>query len=717
MRFPRLPSWAELWLRLRAEVGAQLDHVMLWTPAGFGIGAAIYLGLKTEPPLWPFAAAAALMLAAAVGARRFGRRRALSAIVFLLAATALGALDGKLRSDLVAQPIVPTGLGVTTIDGWVIDVANPSASGERLVIAPVRVAGLTPEQTPYRVRVVTPNGSALGPGAAIRVTALLDPPPGPAAPGAYDFARDAWFEGLGGVGLALKPPTVITLAPPPWRLRLAMAVNAARWSLAERLADDVRRLMGPNDAGATGLAVTVATSHEDWLDPDARDDLRASGLAHMLAIAGLHMAAVSGFAFFAIRLLVAAWPWLALRVSSKKVAAAGGLIVVALYLTLSGAHPPARRAAITASVAFLAILLDRRAISLHSLSIAALLILIVQPEAVIEPGFEMSFCATAALVALAEVWPRAAPAVGLPWPLAALQRLRDWTVAMLMVSFVAGTATGPFAIQHFNRLANYGVPANLTADLVASVVMMPALAIGIAAEALGLGHAFTDPPLFVAGCGARAIVALAHLFAHAPGSGLVFPSAPLPALATAYIGIAFACLWRGWLRLVGVVMGAAVLVWPRPAAPVAWIASDGNDAAIVVRGVEVPLKPNVRAYATQLWAQRRGFALPGDEAAAQAALFDCDRKHCRPKSGPTPALAAWWSTRPPKPDQLAELCRGAAIVVLRTTIDPRPCPGALVLGPEDFAKGGAAEVYAAPRGWRILWAQPLRGDRPWSRLQ
>jgi len=714
-RLGRLPSRSEVWRGLKAEAAAQLDRAALWTPVAFGLGAAIYFGLKTEPPLWPLAALAAIGVLFAVAIQRFGRLRAATTLAVLIAVVACGAFAGKLRTDLAARPVTPAGLGVVTVDGWVMDVANPSASGERLVIAPVRIAGLSPDQLPYRVRVVVPVGSVLGPGAAIRVSTLLDPPPGPAAPGAFDFARDAWFEGMGGVGLAMKPPTMITLAEPPWRLRLAMAINGLRWSLAERLAGDIARVMGAQDDGASGLAVTVATSHEDWLPDASRDDLRASGLAHMLAIAGLHMAAVCGFAFFAIRLGVAAWPWLALRVSGKKVAAVGGLIVVALYLTLSGAHPPARRAAITASVAFLAILFDRRAISLHSLSIAALLILVMQPEAVIQPGFEMSFCATAALVALAEVWPMPARAAGLPWPLAFLQRARDWTIAAVMVSFVAGTATGPFAIQHFNRLANYGVPANLSADLVASVVLMPALALGVAAEALGLGHAFTDPPLFVAGWGAKAIVGLAHLFAHAPHSGLTWSSAPFPALAISYLGIVFACLWRGKLRVIGIPLAAAVALWPRPPAPVAWIASDGNDAAIVSQHVEVALKPNVRTYATELWAQRRGLSLPADAAKAQAALFDCDRNHCLPKPGASPALSAWWTRRQPKPDQLSALCNGAQIVVLRASLPtPLSCPNALILGPDDFAKGGSAEVYAAPKGWRLEWSQPIRGVRPWT---
>ena len=695
-----------------------MDRAALWAPVAFGLGAAIYLGLKSEPPIWLLALLAGAAVATAIAVRRFGRNRVATVFAALVAGIACGTFDGKLRSDLIAAPVVPANLGVVALDGWVMDVANPSANGERLVIAPVRIGGLSADRLPYRVRIVVPNGSVLGPGASIRVTTLLDPPPGPAAPGAFDFARDAWFEGTGGVGLAMKPPSIITLAQPPWRLRLAMAVNAVRWSLAERLAADINRIMGPHDGGAAGLAVTVSTSHEDWLSDQARDDLRASGLAHMLAIAGLHMAAVCGFAFFALRLGVAAWPWLALRISAKKVAAAGGLVVVVAYLTLSGAHPPARRAAITASVAFLAILFDRRAISLHSLSIAALLILVVQPEAVAEPGFEMSFCATAALVALAEVWPRASPATGLPWPLAALQRLRDWTIAAVMVSFVAGTATGPFAIQHFNRVANYSLPANLTADLIASVVMMPALAFGVLAEVLGLGHAFTDPPLIIAGWGAKAIVCIAGVFAHAPGSGLTFPSAPFVALAIAYVGIVFTCLWKGKLRWLGLPLAAAVALWPRPPAPVAWIASDGDDAAVVTQNIEVPLKPGVRAYATQLWAQRRGFKLPADPAAAQTALFDCDRSHCIPKAAASPAVSAWWTKRKPNADQLEALCNGAAILVLRADVlAPPSCDKALVLGPGDFAKGGAAEVYADPNGWRIEWAQPLRGNRPWTQSQ
>ena len=717
-----LPSLADLLAGLGREAADQLDRVLLWTPVAFGLGAAAYLGLKAEPALWIAAALAAVVCAVALAARLLTADRLAIAFTGLAAVAAGGFLVAKLHSDAVAAPIVPPHLGVVSIEGWVVDVANPSERGERLLIAPVDIARLAPRETPTRVRVIIPSlggpEGAPAPGTAIRIATLLDPPPGPASPGAYDFARDAWFEGIGGVGLAMRAPVTVDLAPPPWRLRLEMAVNALRWSVARHLASDIGAVMGPDDGGAAGLAVAVTTSHQDWLAAAHRDDLRASGLAHMLAIAGLHTAALSGFAFFAFRFAIAAWPWLALRVPGKKIAAAAALLVVGAYLVLSGAHPPARRAAITASVAFFAILVDRRAVSLHSLGLAALIILVTEPDVVVAPGFEMSFCATASLVALAELWRRAPAPVSLAWPLALIQKARDWTIAMAMVSFVAGAATGPFAIQHFNRVANYGVFANLTADFLATAMLMPALALCLLAEAAGLSHAMAAPVFWLAGWAARGVIFLGHVFAVAPGASMTLSSAPEIALAVSYLGIVFACLWKGNLRWIGVPMAAAVALWPRPAAPVAWMAADGDDAAIVAAGQEIPLKPGARRYATQLWAQRHGFVLAADPAAAQALqqrYFDCDRKGCAP-TGPTrPAIAAWWGKRPPDAERAERLCAGTDMLIYRAPGPaPAPCHGAIVLTRADFDKGGAAEVFAAPAGWRIAWSQPPRGERPWT---
>ena len=708
---------ARLWAGLKAEAAAQVDRWALWTPVAFGVGAATYFGLKTEPLLWLAVVAAILAVLLAVSAQAWSRNRVLTIVSVLMAFGACGYAMADWKANAIAAPRIPLGYGVGRVEGWVVDVSSPSQDKGRLLIAPRYISHLRRADLPALIRVVVKPDAVVGPGEAVKLTALLDPPPAPAAPGAFDFARDAWFEHIGGVGLALKQPEMIDLPSPPLRLRLQQGLNRLRWRLSRQLVSDLRAETPAAGDDAAGLAAAVTTSHQGWLSAQAADDLRGSGLAHMLAIAGLHTAAVSGFVFFALRLSVAAWPWLALRVSGKKLAAFGGLMAVLAYLALSGAHPPARRAAITASVAFVSILFDRRAISLRSLAVAALIVMALQPEAVVQPGFQMSFSATAALVALAEVWPRHARLKGAAWPIALVQNGKDWLIGLAVVSTVAGAATAPFAIQHFNRIANYGTLANLLADFVASAVMMPLLAVTMIGEALGLSRTLLTPILIPAAWAARSVLAIAHACATAPGALAGSSSAPPIAMLIAFIGILFACLWKGRLRWIGVPLAAAVLVWPRPPMPLAWIANDADDAAVAVHSRIVALKPNTRAYATELWAARRGLAQPPDAVAARNTLFDCDLRGCAPKPGAYPALGAWWSKLVPPLDRMADLCRRSQIVVIRYDHPaPAACDGRIVLHGRDFAEKGAAEIYAAKGGWRIVWAQPIRGERPWTRV-
>jgi len=166
-----------------AEVRAQADRAFLWTPVAYGLGAAAYLGLKSEPPLGPLVWAAAIVAVAAAAARRWSPSRGLAIAAALTAVTVCGFAGAKLCTELAAAPIAPAHLGVVPVEGFVVDVANPSERGARLLIAPVSVGGLAPEDVPKRVRLVVPADDVLGPGAPIRVLALVDPPPGPASPG------------------------------------------------------------------------------------------------------------------------------------------------------------------------------------------------------------------------------------------------------------------------------------------------------------------------------------------------------------------------------------------------------------------------------------------------------------------------------------------------------------------------------------------------------
>ncbi len=700
MRLPQAPSLGGLVAGLGEEVAAQAERWTLWAPVAFGLGAAAYLQLRSEPPLWAALGLALVTASLALVAQRWSPSRAAAIGLGLLAFAAAGGLAGCLRTLSVAAPVLAASDQPRTVEGWVVDVLSPGASGGRLLIAPARIGDVSPEQTPHLVRISVGPDALAGPGAYVRIRAIVGPPPGPAAPGAYDFARDAYFKKIGGSGFALGRPQLFDAPAPTAALRWTLAINAARWSLARRIVER----MGPETGG---IAAAMVTGHEAWVSQETTDSMRASGLAHILSISGLHMAIVGGFVFAAFRLGVAAWPWLALRIDGKKLAALAGLGAVGAYLVLSGAPPPAERAAITAAVAFLAVLADRRAISLHALALAALVILAMQPEAAATPGFQMSFAATAALVALAEAWPAPAKEISAPWWIRLPQGFGAWLTISILASLVAGLATGPFALQHFNRVAVWGLPANLLVAPLSSFVFMPTLAIGAVLEPFGLGGPF----LAVAGWGIAAMGEISNWFATAPLAQITVASAPPAALVVAFLGLMLLCLWRGRLRWLGLPLAMAVTLWPRPPAPDVWIASNGASAAVRAGETAVLLRPDVSRFAVDLWSRRRGLEI--DESGAS---FDCSRSACVPATAPV-AVAASWSKRTPKIAEIERLCANAEIVSLRgpaPTEWPQACRGKLLLSAADYAASGSMELYRQTGGWRIVKAQVLRGDRPWS---
>lgn len=700
--FAKRPSFRRIATWVSDQASVQSGRLSLWTPVAFGSGAAIYLALPSEPLtlVAVLVLAAAALLVAARGRLSLGRGAtvALTLTAFLLAGFAVG----KIRTQTVRAPIAPAGGGVRLIEGFVVDVASPGQGGPRILVAPIRISGLAPEATPIRARLTLRDDDELpAPGTAVAVKGMINAPPPPASPGSYDFARDAFFDGVGGVGFALTPISVFQADPAPWRLQLEMRINAVRWALAKRIVAE----MGVESGG---LAAAMITGHEAFVPREQVDDLRASGLAHIISISGLHMAIVGGFTFAAVRLAIAAWPWAALRVSSKKVAAAAGLLAVGLYLVISGAPSPAERAAITAGAAFLAVLVDRRAISLHTLALAALVIIALQPEAVAAPGFQMSFAATAALVALAEAWPRPPREINTPWPIRTVQAVGVWTAASLGASFVAGLATGPFAMQHFNRVSTFGLVANLATAPISSFLMMPALALGAVLAPLGLGGA----PLAVADLAIDTMNRIASVVANLPGSQRIFASAPDWALPAAFLGLLWLCLWKGPLRWAGLPLALAVWLCPRPAAPDIWIASDGSAAAVRSGDQAILLRPDAKLFAAELWARRRGLTPAASDA--RDAGYDCDRWSCAPRQGAgAPRVATIFTRRASTIEKKQPLfCDWAEVVVIRG--EAPPCPRALTLTQAEFARGGSAELYRTAAGWRVVWAQDLRGQRPWT---
>ncbi|MDC7681846.1 ComEC/Rec2 family competence protein [Asticcacaulis sp. BYS171W] len=701
------------WLREtgRDALSAQAGRLILWIPVALGGGCAVYLSLKVEPALWMALGLVAVCGALVWGLRRFSSWPYVANIAWLFLAFSVGFTVCKARTERVAAPVLSSVETQFRIEAVVIDIIGSDTDKPRLLVAPLRMSGLSPEGTPIRLRLSLrqmPEG--LAPGQAIRTFAIVNPPAAPNIPGGFDYARTAWFDAIGGVGFVPGKVVQIATPPMPGRLKRMVTLNAWRWQITRHI---VGVLDGQAGQGTRlgGFAAALVTGHQAYLAPQLVEDMRDSGLAHILSISGLHMAIVGGFAFFASRAGLALIPAVALRYPIKKWAAGFGIFAVIVYLAISGAPAPAIRAAVVAIVAFGAILLDRRALSLRALALAAIVVLCLMPEAVFEPGFQMSFCATAALLALSESLPSVPKELSVPWWVRAWQGFWRGIWVSIVASTVAGLATTPFGIFYFNRAQMYGLIANLLEAPITGFVIMPALAVGTALSATPLGTPF----LWLAGWGLSLIDRIAGFVAHLPGAVAAVSSPPDIALLLSFGGVLWLCLIRGKARWFGMIAALAILYWPREKAPDLWLHAEGANAAFQIDGKAYALRPKVQQYGYEQWVKR--YSLTPDEARL-AQDYQCKSYVCVPTGTAPYSVGFAFGKKPPKVENLEALCRSAKLVVLRSEIDtwPDACIGVNRITAADFKRLRAMELNRNPNGtWSIKAAQPLRGHRPWSR--
>ena len=355
---------------------------------------------------------------------------------------------------------------------------------------------------------------------------------------------------------------------------------------------------------ASGPAAAIITGDRSSLTRAQLQDLRRSNLAHLLAISGLHVALLTGLVFGFFRRLCLLNTNAFLHFSAKKIAAGLAILVGLYYLLISGAAVSTQRAFIMVSIVMLGVFFDRRALSLHSIALAALVILAWRPEDVSSAGFQMSFAATIALVTVFQRIPT----------LPGFSRWRRMPVISLVLSsLVAGLATAPFSAAHFNQVSHYGLLANILSlpvmgFLVAPSAVLAMMLMPFGAEAVGL---------WGVDLGLRWILAVAHFFAQ-PASAVTFVAEPdawiLPLFSAS---CAWIILWRGWGKGLGVLGVVAVLI--------GWHESDRPDILIAKNGVLVGLllpegralsKPNGGTFSARIWAQNDGRPMPREKAYA-----------------------------------------------------------------------------------------------------
>ena len=692
-------GWVFAALRETFERELQERAGLPWLAVAFGAGAGAYFALPREPLFLALAAFALLFALGGLFRWSVGRR---AWPLALIAVFLIGATLAKHRVDALDGSAI---LGETTVtlSGRVVDRQARAELRPRVVLDRLSLSSLRPEATPGRVRISLAERYGLPPlGARVSMRARLMPVGGPVIPGGYDPHRTAFFDAIGGSGFALGGWTLDEEAP---RFSFDLLVANVRAAIVARI-----MAAEPGEAGAVAAALLVG--ERSALSEQTNESLRISGLFHILSISGLHMMLVAGTAFFVVRALLALSARLALGAPIRKWAAVAALLTLTAYFTLSGGGAATVRAYTMAAIMLAAIMLDRPAISMRNLAIAAFVVIALEPESVVEPGFQMSFAAVAALIAAWEAWRgrrmrRLVEDDSLPG-FRVVRFAWQAILGVALTTLVAGAATGIFAAYHFERVASYSLLGNLLAAPLVSLVIMPFGLLTLVAMPFGLEAL----PLAVMARGIDALLVVSTWVALLPGADLDAPPIAPACLFLIVAGMVWLCLWRLRWRLLGapaIALGL-ILIPVLIDRPDILVAPDGE--AVAVRDPSGVLRVSgarAGSYVVGQFFDKEG--RPPEDGATLKEGTRCDKLACL-----LPAAEGVVVSHVRDPAAFVEDCARADVIVTPLRA-PADCGAALVIDTEKLAATGAEAVRidgeGDTRSFRMT-ADRVVTPRPWE---
>lgn len=692
-RAERLNARVERWLEV------ERDQLILWLPVMTGTGVVLWFAL---PHAAAWSAVILIGCALGVGALMLPRcGRAMRALGVGALALAFGCALIWFRAERVAEPVLARPV-VANFTGTVERVeALPARAMVRLRIAPIDAPDLPPT-----VRVNVAEGAmvdGIASGAVLRLRARLMAPAPPAVPGAYDFERVAWFDGLGATGRAFGEIEVLSPADQPGG------------TMRAHLSAHVRERVG-GSAGA--IAATLATGDRGAISEEDAEAMRRSGLAHLLSISGLHVTAVVGAAMVVTLRLLALFPALALRFRLPVLAAGAGAVAAVGYTWLTGAEVPTVRSCIAALLVLTALVIGREALTLRLVATGAFVVLLMWPESLLGPSFQMSFAAVTAIIALNE-HPRMRALV--------MRRDEDWVrkigrglLALFLTSLAVEIVLTPIAMYHFHKAGIYGVIANLVAIPLTTFVIMPLEALALLLDVAGLGA----PLWWLVGVNLDFLIWIAHTTANTPGSIALIPGMPAEAYAIMVAGGLWIALWKGAHRKWGVVPVLVGAIWTLATPePDLLVTGDGRHLALrSPEGGMALLRDRAGDYVRSTLGENAGWdgelgalsALPGAACSPDICIADYRR------GDRVWRIAATRSSYYLDIADMARVCREADIVVSERRL-PRTCnPRWLKLDRWTLREtGGVAISFAGPRvttvrrGTDHPWLNPPKVAPPW----
>lgn len=668
------------------QLASQRDHAFLWAPVFMGFGIVVYFSLKFEPPVAVSVGilSASLVISAAI--RCFFERAQILVLGIALIAGGFG-LAG-VRTHMVAEPV----LGFRyygPIEGRIIEIDKSQSEAVRLTLDRVVLSRMSPTRTPANVRVSLHGDQGFmtpAPGQTVILTGHLSAPSGPVEPGGFDFQRMAWFERLGAVGYTRTP---VLLASDRVDGGAGLGVYKTRVAISQGVQSRIE-----GEAGA--FAAAIMTGDRSAMGQDSLNALRASNLAHLLAISGMHMGILAAFVFALVRHGLALWQTVALRFATKKIAAVVALFVAIGYLALSGGNIATQRAFIMVAVMLVAVLCDRRALTLRAVAIAAMIVLTLRPEALFGPGFQMSFAATTALVAV----------------FGGLQHIdMDWVPrwfrpigGVFLSSLVAGLATAPIAAFHFNQIAQFGLIANLLSVPLMGTLVMPAAVLSGVLAPLNLEWI----GLWGMEIGLNWILAVAHFVAGLDGGLRHVPTPDPMVLAVIVLGGLGIIVWRGSLRWIGLLpMVCGFILWPLTERPTLLVAESGSLIGVLMADGRAVSKERGENFAAANWLENDGQPVPQSVAYHRNGLSESGRM-VRARIGTTDVINVRGATA------MAGLqgCGGADVLI--TNQEVSSALDCTVFDINRLREVGAVAGYLKDGQLRFVSARDQSGSRIWN---
>lgn len=670
------------------HLSSERDRFTLWVPVLLGVGIGVYFALPEEPG-WRLP----LLITLAFFALTFLARHDLGwrTVSIVAGLIALGVTVATWRTLAVAAPFINDEMYYREVQARIDDIREKE-KGQKLILSHLVIQGLKPEETPHYISVtLREDMPALAVGDQLTLKATLFPPPLPAMPGSYDFARQFYYERIGAVGYAPKLPVIEEKGAASgfeeW-------LNHLRLSLAARIA-------APMAAQNAPVAAALMVGEMSNVSKEVADAMRDAGLYHVLSISGLHMSLAAGLIFVSLRFLLCLYPPWALRLPVKKIAAGAGLLGAFVYLLLAGYPVPAIRSFVMVACVMLAVLFDRRGISLYSLAWAALLVLLFQPEALTGASFQLSFAATLGILAFYERYRHLLYEPGMSW------RRRIWLyfIGLMTTSLVASLATTPLVIYHFNRFSLWGIAANMLMVPLATFWIMPAAVLAFLMMPLGLERL----PLVWLDYGIGWMIAGSRWFAQLPYASVAIPPPSFAGLLLVVLGGLWLCLWQQRWRLLGLPLMLAGLATVALHQPYDLLVSDdGSHVALrLPDGHFLFAKGKPDSFDAQVWLRyhgQDGGLLPKD----RPELATCDDARCLyTLHGHSIAIGMRKRAKD-------NICEGRVDIAVSTEyLNDEECEHVSLLLDRWYLRNYGAVAVRLANGIEVFNANDSRGRRPW----